>query len=317
MLGARIVGTGLVFAAFVGLGAASAAAQTPGAPLPLLQFVSHGKTQHRQHPNRVAKVEKAQSASRHAAKRRLARVHKASAEARAERVKAEIAARLPSRARTRTPPVATHMATASQEKTVQPVLTAPASPSPAVTAKATPAVTRVAAATQPQALWPAPDAATTSAIVNAPAPVGNPALGPQPTAGSVATETVIDAVPNEIMGNAHAVETPNFKSATPKLPDPPKVGSSAPQPVTRTAQPSPPVSASSPASARSSGALHVANAAPEPVVHAMVARPSPAQTSPVGSASWIAQVLAALGGAIAAGVVAWFLIRPAPERTYG
>ncbi len=36
----------------------------------------------------------------------------------------------------------------------------------------------------------------------------------------------------------------------------------------------------------------------------------------VGSASWIAQVLAALGGAVAAGSVAWFLIGSAPQRTY-
>jgi len=37
----------------------------------------------------------------------------------------------------------------------------------------------------------------------------------------------------------------------------------------------------------------------------------------VGSASWIAQVLAALGGAIAAGSVAWFLIGASPQRMYG
>ncbi len=36
--------------------------------------------------------------------------------------------------------------------------------------------------------------------------------------------------------------------------------------------------------------------------------------SAVGSASWIAQVLAALGGAIAAGAVAWFLIGAGPVR---
>jgi hypothetical protein len=38
---------------------------------------------------------------------------------------------------------------------------------------------------------------------------------------------------------------------------------------------------------------------------------------PVGSASWFAQVLAALGGAFAAGTVAWFLIGSGPVRTYG
>jgi hypothetical protein len=39
--------------------------------------------------------------------------------------------------------------------------------------------------------------------------------------------------------------------------------------------------------------------------------------SPIGSPSWIMQVVAALGGAVAAGSVAWFLIGSAPQRTYG
>ena len=48
-----------------------------------------------------------------------------------------------------------------------------------------------------------------------------------------------------------------------------------------------------------------------------LATPAHRDTSPVGSASWIAQVLAALGGAVAAGAVAWFLIGGGPLRTYG
>jgi hypothetical protein len=50
--------------------------------------------------------------------------------------------------------------------------------------------------------------------------------------------------------------------------------------------------------------------APAPVV---------AQTppSPVGSTPWILQVMAALGGAVTAGSVAWFLIGSTPQRTYG
>jgi hypothetical protein len=40
-------------------------------------------------------------------------------------------------------------------------------------------------------------------------------------------------------------------------------------------------------------------------------------TNAAGSASWIAQALAALGGAFAAGVVAWFLIGSGPVRMYG
>ena len=39
--------------------------------------------------------------------------------------------------------------------------------------------------------------------------------------------------------------------------------------------------------------------------------------SQVGSTSWIAKVLAALGGAVAAGSAAWFLIGATPQRTYG
>lgn len=55
-------------------------------------------------------------------------------------------------------------------------------------------------------------------------------------------------------------------------------------------------------------------AAPKPAVRALVVAPAAAQPDPVGSASWIAQVLAALGGAITAGIVAWFLIRSGPPR---
>ncbi len=39
--------------------------------------------------------------------------------------------------------------------------------------------------------------------------------------------------------------------------------------------------------------------------------------SEVGSVSWILQVLAALGGAVTAGAVAWFLIGRSPHQTYG
>ena len=41
------------------------------------------------------------------------------------------------------------------------------------------------------------------------------------------------------------------------------------------------------------------------------------QRSEVGSVSWILEVLAALGGAVTAGSVAWFLIGSSPQRTYG
>jgi hypothetical protein len=37
----------------------------------------------------------------------------------------------------------------------------------------------------------------------------------------------------------------------------------------------------------------------------------------VGGKSWLLQVMAAVGGAVAAGSVAWFLMGSAPQRTYG
>jgi hypothetical protein len=38
--------------------------------------------------------------------------------------------------------------------------------------------------------------------------------------------------------------------------------------------------------------------------------------SPAGTSAWVAQLLAAIGGAMAAASVAWFLIGSAPQRTY-
>jgi hypothetical protein len=54
-----------------------------------------------------------------------------------------------------------------------------------------------------------------------------------------------------------------------------------------------------------------------PPLPTMFAAPVPDDASPVGSAAWIAQVLAALGGAMAAGITAWFLIVPDPQRMFG
>jgi hypothetical protein len=56
---------------------------------------------------------------------------------------------------------------------------------------------------------------------------------------------------------------------------------------------------------------------PEPPAQRILAAPVHKDGSPVGSASWIAQVLAAFGGAVAAGAVAWFLIGGGPQRMYG
>ena len=56
-------------------------------------------------------------------------------------------------------------------------------------------------------------------------------------------------------------------------------------------------------------------APPPPAPQSVLAAPIHHNT--IGSASWIAQVLAAFGGAVTAGAVAWFLIGGGPVRTYG
>jgi hypothetical protein len=53
-------------------------------------------------------------------------------------------------------------------------------------------------------------------------------------------------------------------------------------------------------------------------IKASLTAPAPEATqTAVGSPGWIAQVMAALAGAVAAGSIAWFLIGAAPQRTYG
>jgi hypothetical protein len=69
--------------------------------------------------------------------------------------------------------------------------------------------------------------------------------------------------------------------------------------------------------APSAAATLSAVAAAEPALDTVTVARAHDETSHVGSASWIAQVLAALGGAIAAGSAAWFLMGSAPQRTYG
>lgn len=146
-------------------------------------------------------------------------------------------------------------------------------------------------------VWPSP---TTTALGYAatpgiiPADGGHAAALPPAPSAAVKTELVVGTDPNGILNGGHAVP-----AAMPNPPSP-VASTPAPKPAT-TAMP-----------------VKTAIAAPavqKPAPRAMLVR----QNSPnaVGSASWIAQMLAALGGAIAAGAVAWFLIRPAPQRNYG
>jgi len=69
------------------------------------------------------------------------------------------------------------------------------------------------------------------------------------------------------------------------------------------------------AAADNSVATTKADAAP--VSQTVLAAPLHRDADAVRSVSWIAQVLAALGGSAAAGAVAWFLIGSGPVRIYG
>lgn len=153
-----------------------------------------------------------------------------------------------------------------------------------------------------QNIWPTSAAPALGYAATPKAPdVTTAALAPSAARAPVTTEQVVDTDPNGILNGGHAVPA--------AMPTPVKPTASAPKPQpaaakSPTTKPSPPVKVAA-----------ATPAAPKSPVHAMLFRPS--APSAVGSASWIAQLLAALGGAIAAGAVAWFLIRPAPERTYG
>lgn len=135
----------------------------------------------------------------------------------------------------------------------------------------------------------------TWAAASAALPGEMPTLTPDQPSRPVVTEPVIDTDPNQIVTGGHSVQAalPNGLNRTDPAAD------QAKKTAATTALPS---------------------AAATPPVRAMMVKAGPPgvqQPSRVGSASWIAQMLAALGGALAAGAVAWFLIRPAPERTYG
>jgi hypothetical protein len=138
------------------------------------------------------------------------------------------------------------------------------------------AVATVASTAMPKDAWPT-NAATPTLAMDQPVP-------------SVTTEPTVDTDPNQIVIGSHSVQTalPNGLAQAPPPVAPKKT-------------------------------MVAAAATSTPVVHAMVVRAEPQNASapsPIGSASWMAHMLAALGGAITAGAVAWFLIKPAPERAY-
>jgi hypothetical protein len=161
-----------------------------------------------------------------------------------------------------------------------------------------PEPTRPAPAAPPATIWPAVNAAAPASVAM---PV--PPAAPQ----NVTTEQVVSDAPDDIAANGRvsqpAILAPPNDSAVEHhaaAAETPAPAQSAAPDTTAPAQNTAPETA---APAQS--------AAAEPVVRAMVATPDLTESnaqSPVGSASWMLQVLAAFGGAVAAGVVAWFLI---------
>jgi hypothetical protein len=163
-------------------------------------------------------------------------------------------------------------------------------------------IAQAAAGAPGQDIWPSAETA---------APAGIASLAPDQVPAPVATEAVVDTNPNQIVASGHSVPTamPSGGNTDNVAPAPAASPNSLPAANVAARGSTPTAKTTAPQSG-----------AATPVVRAMVVKAEPQSANPadpIGSASWIAHVLAALGGAIAAGAVAWFLIRPAPERTYG
>jgi hypothetical protein len=165
------------------------------------------------------------------------------------------------------------------------VMSVPAKPRKALAAGRSRRMPMQAEAVAPAAsIWPAANSAVPGAIA---------ALAPAPAPSSAFTEPAAATAPSELVVDGQTVQVAS--------PDD--------------------VNAIDLAANDHDGAAKAATPGgvgqPERAVQAMIATRDSQDANTVGSASWIAQVLAALGGAIAAGVVAWFLIGPVPHRIYG
>lgn len=148
---------------------------------------------------------------------------------------------------------------------------------------------------RPAAPTPADDDAvpTNVAAVPSAAPPAPPTAASPPSAAASLTEPM----PNELVvgGRTVQVTAPDNVNQIDEAADPQRVA----------------------ASAATSAARLSDGAEAEPAAETATVARAQRGRSPVGSASWIMQILAALGGAFAAGSAAWFLIGSAPQRTYG
>jgi hypothetical protein len=157
------------------------------------------------------------------------------------------------------------------------------------------------AAAAPKNVWPAADTAAPGQMSTL---TPQPAMTPQPAPARATGGAVVEAASDDAGGAPSAATTTQpVANATQSLP------ASPPQPAAAKPVPPAPVKAAQTAAPEHQTLAETTRAAP--AVRAMVATPPYEDTGPVGSASWIAHVLAALGGAFAAGAIAWFLISPA------
>jgi hypothetical protein len=151
------------------------------------------------------------------------------------------------------------------------------------------------AATAPDAAWPAaPTAATADATTLA--PVQQMPAAPQivpPVSAGTPNELVVDGQTIQVASADQANEI-DLAANDAGVASDASLGAAGARPAAAT---------EAPEAAASSKTTRIA--------FAQMAR------AEMGSTSWLLQVLAALGGAIAAGVVAWFLMRSSSQRMYG
>jgi hypothetical protein len=137
-------------------------------------------------------------------------------------------------------------------------------------------------------------------------PPGDPAMGPLVVGNQtvdVASQSDLNAL--DLAADAAAKESANAPQSNALLENT-KPNDAAPGDTTA-AVPAPAVAVVSDVASKSDSIKAAPASAPQPQ----------AAASAVGSPSWIAQVMAAAAGAVAAGSLAWFLIGSAPQRTYG
>jgi len=178
------------------------------------------------------------------------------------------------------------------------------------------ALQQTASAAQPESNRPAANSVVTAAVAFAP-PATQPGL-PMPAAP---IEPVPSQMPSQMPGQMPSqviIAGQTVQVAAPDAVNEMDLAANNTTAQTSDAVPSTMATASAPAlreiiapAPKSDANVEVVEAAPPPGQSNDMSR------SDMRSPSWFLQVLAALGGAVTAGSVAWFLIGSTPQRTYG